>query len=210
MRMMPDEIGSQMNEKEVIDFEQYLGLLLKWNRAYNLTAITDPIGVYEKHFADSAMPVQFIPKGAKLLDIGAGAGFPSVPIKILRNDVKVTLVEAKTKKVNFCEHVIRELKLKGIKVVNGRAEDAKLKKQLGHYDVVISRATLKLPSFVKVGAPYLKNNGKLIAMVGVSWSDELDGAISQVKKSGLKLVKVHEYVLPVSQSKRSILIFEKK
>jgi 16S rRNA (guanine527-N7)-methyltransferase len=210
MKKGQDEIGSQMDEKQVVDFENYLGLLLKWNRAYNLTAITDPIEVYEKHFADSATPIQYIPKKAKMADIGAGAGFPGVPIKILRNDVAVTLIEAKTKKVNFCEHVIRELGLKGIKVINGRAEDATIFKNAGKFDIVISRATLKLPNFIKVGAPYLKKGGQLLAMMGSSWSDDLDKAIPQVKKSGLKLVKIHEYVLPVSQSKRALLVFEKK
>jgi len=208
--MKRSELGSQMDENQVIQFEQYLGMLLKWNRAYNLTALTDPMEVYEKHFSDSAVPLQFIDKDVKLADIGTGAGFPGVPIKILRNDVNVTLIDSTSKKVNFCEHVIRELGLKGIKVIDGRAEDKGMLKKAGKFDVVISRATLKLPSFIKVGAPYLKAKGKLIAMVGVSWPDQLDKALPQIKKAKLKLTKVHEYVLPISQSKRALLIFDKK
>lgn len=210
MKKKPAEFDSQMAEHHIINFEQYLGLLLKWNRAYNLTAANDPIEVYEKHFADSATPLQFIPRRAKIADIGTGAGFPGVPIKILRDDINVTLVEATAKKVNFCEHVIRELGLKGIRIIGGRAEDSKVLKKAGRFDVVISRATLTLPAYVKVGAPYLKNGGRLIAMMGADWSDELDKAIPQVKKMGLKLTRVHEYVLPVSQNKRAILIFERK
>lgn len=204
------EFQAQMSDEHAVNFEQYLGLLLKWNRAYNLTAIGDPIEVYEKHFADSAVPLHFIAKGAKIVDIGTGAGFPGIPIKILRDDVNVTLVEATAKKVSFCEHVIRELGLKGIKIVNGRAEDAKTVEKIGRFDVVISRATLQLPSFVKVGAPYIKNGAVLIAMMGAGWSDDLEMALPQIKRRGLKLVKVHEYVLPISQSKRALLIFEKK
>lgn len=210
MKITIPEIESQMDEQQAVNFEQYLGLLLKWNRAYNLTAINDPIEVYEKHFADSAMPLQFIKKGAKIVDIGTGAGFPGVPIKILRADVDVTLVEATSKKANFCDHVIRELGLKKIKIVGGRAEDVKTQKKLGKFDYIISRATLKLPKYLKIGTNYLKKDGKLIAMVGPSWSDELDDALAQVKKSGLKLTKVHDYILPISQSKRALLIFDRK
>ena len=208
MKGLP-EFDAHMDEAQVINFEQYLGLLLKWNRAYNLTALNDPIEVYEKHFSDSAMPLQFVRENAKLIDIGTGAGFPGVPIKILRSDIQVTLVDSKSKKVNFCEHVVRELSLKGIKVIQGRAEEAAMQKRLGKFDVVVSRATLKLPSFIKVGEKYVKKSGHLIAMLGVNWSDDLDKAMSQIKKSNLKLIKVHEYTQPISQNHRALLIFEK-
>lgn len=210
MKSLVSEIESRMSDQQVVNFEQFLGLLLKWNRAYNLTSITDPIEVYEKHFADSSMPARFIPENANLVDIGAGAGFPGIPLKILREDLNVTLIEATSKKVNFCEHVIRELKLKNISVIHGRAEEKAILNKAGKYDVAISRATLKLPAFIKVGAGYLKSGGILIAMLGPSWTDELDKAIPQVKKHNLKLVNTHEYILPISQSKRAILIFEKK
>ena len=204
------QFESQIGEKQAVNLEQYLGLLLKWSRAYNLTAITDPMEVYEKHFSDSATPLEFIPKNAKLADIGTGAGFPGMPIKILRDDINVTLIDSTMKKTNFCEHVIRELGLKGIKVVVGRAEDANIRNAVGKFDVIISRATLKLPKFAGIGAPYIKKGGKLIAMMGAAWSDELDAGMAAMKKAELKLVKVHEYVLPISQSKRALLIFEKK
>lgn len=200
----------KISEQQAVNFERYLGLLLKWNRAYNLTAINDPIEVYEKHFADSATPLQFISEKAKIADIGTGAGFPGVPIKILRQDIDVTLVEATKKKASFCEHVIREIGLKKIRVIHGRAEDPKILKEVGKFDVIVSRATLKLPEFIKVGTGYLKNKGNLIAMMGAGWSDELDHAAPQIKKSGLKLIKIYEYLLPISQSRRALLIFEKK
>lgn len=204
------EFDSKLEEHHILNFEQYLGLLLKWNRTYNLTAINDPIDVYEKHFADSATPLQFIGQKAKIVDIGTGAGFPGVPIKILRDDLDVTMIEATAKKVSFCDHVIRELGLKKVRVISGRAEDKKTLKRVGKFDVVISRATLKLPGYIKVGSGYLQGSGKLIAMMGAGWSDELDGAMSEIKKAGLKLTKVHEYILPISQSKRALLIFEPK
>ena len=208
--MSSNAIGKDMNDQQVINFEQYLGLLLKWNRAYNLTAINDPIEVFDKHFADSAMALQLIPEDVKIVDIGTGAGFPGIPIKILRKDVKVTLIEATEKKVTFCEHVIRELKLNGIKVINGRVEDENVRKAAGKFDFVISRATLKLGKYAQVAEPYLKRGGYMIAMVGSSWADDFDKGISKIKKAGLKLIKVHEYRLPMSQSERALLVFEKK
>lgn len=210
MKKTLTEFCSKMSDADALNFEQYLGLLLKWNRTYNLTAINDPIDIYEKHFADSAVPLQFIPNGARLVDIGTGAGFPGVPIKILRKDISVVLIEATEKKVNFCNHVIRELGLEGITVVKGRAEDGKIMRKVGKFDVVISRATLKLPEYVKVGVRYLDNGGLLIAMLGSGWPDELDDALGEIKKAGMKLSKVHEYLLPVSQSRRAILVFQRK
>lgn len=191
-------------------FEKYLGLLLKWNRAYSLTAIDDPAEIYEKHFDDSAIPLEFIKKGASLMDIGSGAGFPGIPIKILRKDIDVTLMDSVTKKVTFCEHVIRELGLEGIRVITGRAEDEGILKKTGKFDVVISRATLKLSKLVKVAGPYLKADGRLIAMMGPSWPEDLGSAGPAIKKAGLNLIKVHEYLLPVSQSRRALLIFERE
>lgn len=210
MKKVLAEIGVKLEEEQACRLETYLGLLLKWNRTYNLTAVTDPVEVYEKHFADSVAPAAFITNGAKLVDIGAGAGFPSIPIKILRDDIDVTLIEATTKKVNFCEHVIRELGLKKATVVNARAEDVKTVNIIGQFDIVISRATLKLPNFITVGTRYMNNGGKLIAMMGAGWSDDLDKALPTIKKMTLKLIKIHEYTLPVSQSKRALLMFEKK
>lgn len=204
------EFDATMQEAQMENFEQYLGLLLKWNRTFNLTTITDPMEVYEKHFSDSATPLQFISSNVDLVDMGTGAGFPGIPIKILRPDIRVTLIEATTKKVNFCENVIRELDLKAINVINGRAEDENIMNKAGTFDVVISRATLKLPSFISVGSKYLNQNGKLVAMLGAKWSDDLEKAFNSIKKASLKLTKVHEYLLPMSQSKRALLIFENK
>lgn len=201
---------SVVKDQHVLNFERFLGLLLKWNRAFNLTTVIDPIEVYEKHFADSVVPIRYIYEHERIVDIGTGAGFPGIPIKILRESVDVTLVEATAKKVSFCEHVIRELALQGIKIVQGRAEAKDLQKNLGRFDVVISRATLKLPEYVRVGSQYVKNGGRLIAMLGAGWVDDLDDAISDVKKAGLKLTTTYEYILPVSESKRALLIFEKK
>lgn len=203
------DISTQLEEKHVLQFEQFLGELLRWNRAYNLTAIDDPLEIYEKHFADSAVPLKFIQDSARVVDIGTGAGFPGIPIKILREDVEVVLVESISKKANFCDHVIRELKLKNIKIIPGRIEDKAVIKKAGPADVVISRATLKLPKLVKMATPYLKEDGDLIAMMGSSWKEDLDASVADIKKTPLKLVNIHEYQLPITRARRALLIFTK-
>lgn len=200
---------TDLTDKQCVAFEKYLELLLKWNRTYNLTAITDPREVYEKHFVDSIKPLAFLPNKGRLLDIGPGAGFPGIPIKILQSTIEVVLIEATRKKVNFCEHVIRELKLKGIKVIHGRAEDKKVQKGVGKFDVVISRATMKLPQLFRSGVSYLEPSGRIVAMMGSEWKKELNEAASIAKKYGLGLLIPYEYKLGASGAKRAILVFAK-
>lgn len=197
----------KLTERQCILFERYLELLLKWNRTYNLTAVTDPKEIYDRHFADSMKPLRFLPAKGRLVDIGTGAGFPGIPIKILRPSIEVVLIEATRKKVNFCEHVIRELKLKGLKVIHGRAETKEVQKCAGKFDVVISRATMKLPELFRHGVNYLKPSGHIIAMMGPDWRKELLNSIDVASKCGLKLIINHEYRLRTSGAKRAILVF---
>jgi 16S rRNA (guanine527-N7)-methyltransferase len=204
------DVCPNISGDRVMLFEQYLGLLLKWNRSHNLTSLNDPMEIYDKHFADSIVPAQFIPYGCRLIDIGTGAGFPGLPIKILRDDLDVTLLETTQKKVSFCAYVITELGLKGVRVVRGRGEDKELMRRLGRFDVVISRAAFKLPVYLGIGAGYLKKGGRLIAMVGATWPDELDKALPALIDNGLKIIDIQRYSLPFSKSDRALIVFERK
>lgn len=150
-------------EEHGAEFAKYCELLLKWNRAYNLTAITEPDEIWDKHFLDSLVPLPFLPENGTLLDVGSGAGFPGIPLKIARPSLSVTLLEATQKKCNFCEAVIRELGLKDIRVVHGRIPPEK-------YDAAISRATTSLKELLKN-----YNSSKVIAMKGADVSNELKG-----------------------------------
>lgn len=197
----------QLSDKQCLAFEKYLELLLKWNRTYNITAITDPREIYEKHFVDSIKPLDFLPKKGRLVDIGTGAGFPGIPIKILSPQLEVVLIEATRKKVNFCEHVIRELKLKGIEVYHGRAEDSVTQQKAGKFDILISRATMKLPQLFMRAVDFLNDDGKIIAMMGPEWKKEVVDAARVAKKCGFGLMIPHEYTLPSGGGKRSILVF---
>lgn len=151
------------------EFKKYLHLLQKWNKTYNLTSILNENEIVIKHFEDSLATLSFWPQVRTVLDIGCGAGFPGIPLKIELPLLNVALCDSNRKKTDFCEAVIRELKLQNIKTFHGRAEDPKTVAHLGTFDLVISRATFKLPEFLEISRPYLRTGGLAIAMKGPDW-----------------------------------------
>lgn len=154
-----------MQTKESL-FGQYLALLQKWNKTYNLTSLTDAAEIRIKHFEDSLALLPHLPASGRLLDIGTGAGFPGVPLKIGRPELEICLLDSREKKIRFCNAVIRELGLKGISAVKGRVEDKETQECLGQFDAVVSRATFK-PDFLWGIAPnFLRPGGIFIAMIG--------------------------------------------
>lgn len=183
-------------------FEKYLKLLLKWNKTYNLTAITDPKEIRTKHFEDSLSPLPFIPANARLIDIGTGAGFPGIPLKISSPDLEVVLLDSQRKKIAFCEATIRELNLQRIQAVHGRTDDEKIVQELGLFDVVICRATFSISDFLVAARKFLKKEGLAIAMKGRNWEEEYRPT------TDWKLEKVFDYELSNDQGKRTLLIFK--
>jgi len=147
----------------------YSDLLRKWNQAYNLTSIVDPNEILVKHFEDSLRLVSYLPKTGKVLDVGTGAGFPGIPLKMALPGLDVTLLDSKRKKILFCETVIRELKMDGIRAIQGRIEGL----DCSSYDVIVSRATFKAEEFFKILAPFLGKNKKMLLMKGPSWEEEM-------------------------------------
>lgn len=184
-------------------FEQYLQLLLKWNKIYNLTAITQPEEIRAKHFKDSLAPLPFLPANGRLLDIGTGAGFPGIPIKIGRPTLEVVLLDSRRKKISFCEAALRELALEKISACHGRAEDPKIISALGKFDVVISRATFSLNDFLETALPYCKKEGIAIAMKMPNWKEEYQPS------PHWKLKETFDYELNEITGKKSLLIFKK-
>ena len=158
-------MGIHLHQEALRRFEIYLKELKAWNQKFNLTAIKEDKGIVIKLFLDSLTPFNLIKTGSMLLDIGSGAGFPGIPLHIADPSLHVTLLDSVNKKVTFMNHIIAELSLTGIEVIHSRAEEfAKTKK--GAYDVVISRAVTNLSEFIKLGEPFLKPDGILIAMKG--------------------------------------------
>jgi len=187
-------------------FETYLNRLVQVNQVMNLTAITDPQEVYEKHFLDSALIAPLIKQGATMADVGSGAGFPGVPLAILREDLKITLIEPTAKRCQFLSDLIRELKLNQVYVINDRAENLLCARET--YDVVTARAVAPLSILLELCVPLVKEGGLMIAMKGQKGLEELEEAKNALKALNLTLVDAQTVALP-SAGERVNLIFRK-
>ncbi|MBI4126264.1 MAG: 16S rRNA (guanine(527)-N(7))-methyltransferase RsmG [Deltaproteobacteria bacterium] len=188
---------------------KFIHLLLKWNQKINLTAITDPDEIRIKHIEDSLAPLHYIKGATTLLDLGSGAGFPGIPLKIARPDLRVVLVEATRKKVGFLNHAIAELKLTDIVAVHARAEVVGAVREpplRQPFDVVVSRATWELESFIPLALPYLAPSGTIIAMKGAKWKEELASA-KEVLAHAQLTASSHPYHLSNGDERALIQIF---
>lgn len=187
-------------------FEAYLNTLVRVNQTMNLTAITEPDEIYEKHFLDCAMIEAFIPKGASVADVGSGAGFPGLVLAIVRPDVHVTLIEPTGKRCAFLESTAQSLGLTNTIVLNARAEE--LPGYRERFDVVTARAVANLSILMELCVPLLALNGRFIAMKGSKGLDELEEAENASKKLHLTLISAQPIELP-SAGSRVNLVFEK-
>lgn len=201
-----------LREKELALFEEYYRNLLFWNNKINLVSIKSDIDVPIKHFIDSLTPLRFIEnKRSSLLDIGTGAGFPGIPMKIAADQLNIFLLDSSRKKTVFLKNLVRKLHLDDTTIINNRAELFISDEACAEaFDIVISRATFKLPQFLKIGAPYVHAGGRLIAMKGGKIDAEEKQAEEICRSVRLKYTACHEIRLPVTQDTRKILIFEKE
>lgn len=185
-------------------FGLYYQELLEWNAKVNLTTITEPADAAIKHFLDSVLVMKYIPLTGSLIDIGTGAGFPGIPLKILNPGLSVVLVEAVRKKASFLKQIIRLLKLEGIEVYNGRVEDFD---RYEAFDCAVSRAFSELGLFCRLAAPFIKPGGMLLAMKG-SDKKELAAALA-TPPGGFTCTALHTYELPQHKGKRSLVVLQK-
>jgi 16S rRNA (guanine527-N7)-methyltransferase len=202
--------GIDLREETVDLFDRYLKDLLKWNQKINLTAIRTEKGIVLKHFLDSLSVYPYLPAHASLLDLGSGAGFPGIPLKIVEPSFGITLVDSVLKKVDFQRHIIRILGLKGIETIHGRVQEKEILEKLeGRCDVVISRAFSDLKIFLMLSSPFLRGGGLAVAMKGEVNEGERDVA-STLEESRYTLRRTVSFSLPFSSFKRTILLFEKQ
>jgi 16S rRNA (guanine527-N7)-methyltransferase len=204
-----ETFGIRLNEKQVAAFDLYLRELLKWNQKINLTAIRSEKGIVLKHFLDSLSAFPYLSKTAFLLDIGSGAGFPGIPLKIVRPSLEITLIDSVRKKTDFQRHIIRMLGLKGMDAIHGRIQDKEILQSItGRFDAVISRAFSDLQTLLLLAFPFLKKGGILLAMKGELDEGEI-GLLSKREEARYRLHGTASFFLPKSSFKRSILLFEK-
>lgn len=204
------QIGIELTEEQLEKFYLYMNILLEWNEKINLTAITNEEEIILKHFVDSLTINKYIEDSKSLIDVGTGAGFPGIPIKILRQDLKITLLDSLNKRINFLNEVIEKLELKNIECIHGRAEEfGKNKNYREKYDISTSRAVANMSTLSEYLIPFVKIGGKVLAMKGDKAEEELEEAKKAIKLLGGKVENIDNFYLPNSDIKRSIIIIKK-
>lgn len=201
------EHGILLQEKQEKQFETYANLLVEWNEKMNLTAITEENAVYEKHFLDSILPSFDVAIQGSLCDVGAGAGFPSIPLKIVYPDLAVTIVEPLGKRITFLTALCKELDI-DVQLVNARAEDY-AKEHRETFDIVTARAVANLPMLSELCIPLVKKNGMFIAMKGANGFEELELAKHAIQVLGCELQDAFRKKLS-DGSMRVNFVFHKK
>ena len=205
-----DKLGIKLSEIQLKQFYNYMNLLIEWNKKINLTAITEPDEIILKHFVDSLTISKYISDGTKVVDVGTGAGFPGIPLKIVRQDVDITLLDSLQKRINFLNEVINELNLEKITTVHSRVEDfGKNKKYREKFDIATSRAVANLATLSEYLLPLVKVGGKVISMKGSLIQEELENSKNAIKILGGQIEKVDEFDLPNSDISRNIVLIDK-
>lgn len=201
----------ELSDNQLEQFQIYYEMLIEKNKVMNLTTITEKKDVILKHFLDSIAILKDISlKRETILDIGTGAGFPGIPLKIVRPDCSITLMDSLNKRVDFLNEVIDALKLKNIKAVHGRAEDyARQREYREQYDYVVSRAVANLATLSEYCLPFVKLSGYFISYKSGQVEEELIKAKSAIFLCGGKREKVNYFTLPDSENSRSLVYIKK-
>lgn len=188
-------------------FDKYKENLLDWNQKINLTTITDDKEIWHKHFADSLTLLPWLPKNpAKIIDVGSGAGFPGIPIKIMRPDISVTLLDSLRKRIFFLEDTVGILGLKDVECIHSRAEDlAKLEKYRNGYDICTARAVARLDKLCTWCLPFVKPGGLFLAMKGPNVHDEVKESLPVIEKLGGKIQEI-QFIEIMPQLVHSVVV----
>lgn len=204
--------GLALNGNQIEQFCIYYDLLMEWNQKMNLTAITEPKEVAIKHIMDSLTVLQAVEEknSFRLIDVGTGAGFPGIPLKILRPDLDLFLLDSLKKRVHFLEVVVESLMLKGVQCLHGRAEEAARGKMREQFDIAVSRAVARLAVLSEYLLPFVRVGGRAIALKGMRYADEMEEAKYAVHLLGGAGVEAIPVTLPELSDRRALLVMKKK
>ena len=205
-----DENKVSISEKQKSDFEIYSNMLIEWNKKMNLTSITAQDEIAVKHFIDSISVIRYIDlkQDAALIDIGTGAGFPGIPIKIMRPDIKITLLDSLNKRLIFLNDLCKAIDLEA-DIIHARAEElSQNPKYREKFDYATSRAVANLPSLCEYCIPYVRVGGTFISMKGSDGENELEIAKNAIRLLGGKSNTAHKFALP-DESTRTIITVSK-
>ncbi|MBG9987425.1 16S rRNA (guanine(527)-N(7))-methyltransferase RsmG [Aerococcaceae bacterium DSM 111176] len=209
-----DVKGINLSESQLAQYELYYKMLVDWNERVNLTAITDQEEVYLKHFYDSMMPLwveELDLTNKTVIDIGAGAGFPSIPMLIANPTMHVTIVDSLNKRINFLSELTDALKLSDrVNLVHGRAEDVgQDKKYRGQFDIATARAVANMNVLSEYCMPMVAKGGYFVALKGAKAQEEVDAAKGAISTLGGKIEHVHTEELPGDEGERSVVLIKK-
>lgn len=204
--------GIHLSETQLLQFELYYRELVDWNERMNLTGITEREQVYIKHFYDSLSVSFFVPMSdhLKIADIGSGAGFPSIPLKIAFPHLRVTIVDSLNKRIQFLNHLTSVLGLSDVQCVHGRAEDAaRLPVHRDQYDLVTARAVARMAVLNEFCLPFVSVGGLFVAMKGQEVQDEIEEASLSLRELKGQWMHTHRFELPVEESTRHMILIKK-
>lgn len=207
-----DALGVTLTKEQVDQFLKYYELLVEWNGFMNLTAITEYDEVMKKHFVDSLSLIKTfdVNKSVKVIDVGTGAGFPGLALKIAYPNLQVTLLDSLNKRINFLNEVILQLGLTGVETVHGRAEDfAKPDKLRGKFDLCVSRAVANLSTLSEYCLPFVKVGGEFISYKSEKITEEMAAAKNAINILGGKFDRSEEFTLPGSDIYRNLVVIKK-
>lgn len=212
MKQAADHYGTVLSEQQLHAFHIYFKLLVDWNEKMNLTAITEPQEVAVKHMIDSlsCYNERYFSAGCTVADVGTGAGFPGIPLKIFRPDVKLTLLDSLKKRLTFLETVVHELKLSDVTIVHTRAEEAgRQSLYRNNFNVVVSRAVARLNVLCEFCLPLVKVGGCFIAMKGAQYENEVREARRAVEVLGGEIAELKKVYLPGIEDTRAVIYIDK-
>jgi len=209
------KIGITLNKEQINKFSRYLELLVQWNQKINLTSLKTPQKIIIKHFLDSISCIKIISKytnieGISVIDMGTGAGFPGVPIKIVCPSINLSLLEARKKKTVFLEKIIEEMNFQQVEILNGRAEAiGKCPDYREKYDIALSRAVALLNTLSEYCLPFVRVGGLFIAQKGRSYKKEIDKSLRTIQLLGGELIGVENIRIPFINQERYLLVIKK-
>lgn len=199
------DYGITLSQEQIENYEKYYELLIEWNNKFNLTSITEKKDVVIKHFLDSVLCYKLIKDGSSIVDVGTGAGFPALPLKILNPTLKVTLVDSLNKRVVFLNEVVKALNLKDVTCIHSRAEDFAHTKQRESFDYCVARAVARLDTLSEYCLPMVRVGGHFIALKGEDGENEVSIASKAITTLGGKVKDIVILSLPEEYGKRKIV-----
>lgn len=210
IKLYGKEISIEFSDIQIKKFYKYMNLLIEWNKKINLTAIIEPKEIIIKHFIDSLTVLKDVKGKNTLVDVGTGAGFPGIPLKIMNEEIKITLLDSLNKRINFLNEVIKELDLRNIETMHSRVEEiGKNKKYRESFDIATARAVANLSTLSEYMLPLVRVGGKSICMKGSEVGEELQNSKKAISILGGEIENIDNFQLPKSDMMRNIVIIKK-